>query len=147
MRKLIRTGKKGIFITVPIPERFWKNKDGTLNSERKIPSGIYNLYIRVGSSDFVLPVVSALIGKNIGYQGLNIWLLDAIKIDGEIIKVTVKIGDPFIFQIIGVLAALGITSLAISYMLVRIEKVIYISYPLLAIGLGAFAIKQVKGLK
>ena len=141
---MIKKGKKGIWIAVPIPKLFWKKKDGSINTNRKIPGGIYNFYLNVKDSSAVMFLAQYFIGKQINAEGFNAFLIDVQPETDEILKFTVKIGDPTVIAVVAVLAGIGIASFAVSQMLVKIERLVYISYPLLVAG-GAFYIyKEVK---
>lgn len=128
---------KNLELAIPIPAAFWKNDNGDIKTEFKMPHGTYNLYLKV-------PVLASKIKwllDNITSQILNVVnsyiVINKTKLisDNEIM-VQVRIGAPPLLAVLGAIAGVCLLSAVVLY---RLERVIKVSYPVLA-GMGALMI-------
>ncbi len=134
--------KKGVWIAIPIPKRLWQKDDGSIDEGFEIPSGVYNLYLNIPFEGSVAEALQNLIGTNVGSYDNPIYILD-IGVRNEKLFVQIKVGDPALVTVIALLSALGIAGLGIGYLLAKVERVVYISYPVLLFG-GYYLVRKLR---
>ncbi|MHA1757965.1 MAG: hypothetical protein ACTSVV_14420 [Promethearchaeota archaeon] len=134
---------KSLRLKIPIPQALWKKDEKV--QDKKFPKGEYILTFRIPVAGEIAEVlIKSMIGKEIPYGDSAIVILNA-EYEDDLLKVTLLSTPVPLMVIVGIIAsALGLTAGAI--FLTKLERVIYISYPLLLAGIGLLFYKDIKGI-
>lgn len=122
-------------IPITIPKTLYTDTSGVVRGDAKIPKGNYNLYLNIPlglASQFKWFLEKTL--KTVMTVGDSYIIINKIEdIDTNTLKINLDIGAPPLLAVLGVIAGVGLIT---SYVLIRVERVVKIAYPL-AIGVGS----------